>query len=176
MKAEVAAALVPLLGQAIWAAGRAGDLVWLQIGARKSVASQGDGQREVGTYALHLACPWRLVDQERVLVGSGDLLTPADPEAEIETFDWDVPGANWLDVRLGELWQGFGSAPPRIEGVEPDPYGGFALHATGGVRLEVFPSSTPTGHVATEFWRLVQPGPGTPHFVVGTFGIERDEV
>jgi hypothetical protein len=175
MKAEVGAALTPLLNLAIWAAGRAGDLVWFQIGDRRTVPSGDNGPREVGTYALHLACPWRLIDQERLLVGSGDLLTPADPEAEIETFDWDVPGANWLDLRLAELWSGFEPEKPKVQGVEPDQYGGFALHLTGPMRLEVFPNSTPTGHVATEFWRLLQPATDSPHFVVGTFGIERDE-
>jgi hypothetical protein len=176
MRAEVGGALTPLLGLPIWAAGRDRDLVWLQIGERKTVPTGTDGQQEVGTYTLHLACPWRLVDQKRVLVGSGDLLTPADPEAEIETFDWDVPGANWLDVRLAELWSGVGAASPSIQGVEPDHYGGFALHLSDGLRLEVFPNSTPTGHVATEFWRLVQSATHVPHFVVGTFGVERDEV
>ena len=175
MKTEVAVALTPLLGQPIWAAGRSADLVWLQIGARRTVATRDNGQREVGTYALHLAGPWRIISQERILVGSADLLTPADPGADIETFDWDVPGANWLDVRLEELWSGFGSAVPRIEGVEPDQYGGFSLHLSGGMRLELFPNATPTGDVATEFWRLLQPGSEAPQVVVGTFGIERDE-
>jgi hypothetical protein len=175
MKAEVGAALTPLLGLPIWAAGREGELVWFQVGDRRTVAG-GEGEaREVGTYSLHVACPWRLVDQERVLAGSGDLLTPADPDAEIETFDWDVPGANWLDVRLTELWSAFAAVPPTVQGIEPDPYGGFALHLSGGMRLEAFPNSTPTGHVATEFWRLLQPGTDTPPFIVGTFGIERDE-
>lgn len=174
MQAEVAVALTPLLGLPIWAAGRAGDLAWFQLGDRRTVPGDEGAEREVGTYTLHVACPWRLVDQERLLVGSGDLLTPADPDAEIEDFDWDVPGANWLDVRLDELWSGFAAAPPIIQGVEPDPYGGFALHLSGGLRLEAFPNSTPTGHVATEFWRLLRPGTDAPHFVVGTFGIERD--
>jgi hypothetical protein len=171
---EIAVALAPLLGLPLWAAGRSGELVWFQIGERRTVASEDGGRREVGTYSLHLACPWRLVDPDRVLVGAGDLLTPADPEAEIETFDWDVPGANWLDLRLEELWSGFGAILPTIQGVEPDPYGGFALHLTGAMRLEAFPNSTPTGHVATEFWRLVQPATDVPQLVVGTFGVERE--
>ena len=175
MKAEIGAALLPLLHLPIWAAGRAADLAWFQIGGRQRVPGHDNGQREVGTYTLQLACPWRLVDRERLLVGSGDLFTPVDPEAEIETFDWDVPGANWLDLRLAELWTAFGAQPPTVQGVEPDAYGGFGLHLTGGMRLEAFPNSTPTGHVATEFWRLLEPGTTGPHFVVGTFGIERDE-
>jgi hypothetical protein len=176
MKAEVGAALMPLLGLPIWSTGRAGDLVWFQIRERRTVPSSDGSPREVGTYAIHVSCPWRLINQDRLLVGSGDLLTPADPEAEIETFDWDVPGANWLDVRLAEVWSGFKASPPSVQGLEPDEYGGFALRLTGGMRVEVFPNSTPTGHVATEFWRLLQPAMEVPHFVVGTFGIERDEV
>ena len=174
MKAEIGAALLPLLQLPMWAAGRAGEVVWFQIGDRTMIPSGEDGEQQVGTYALHVACPWRLVDRERLLVGSGDLLTPSDPEAEIETFDWDVPGANWLDLRLAELWAGFNAQPPTIQGIEPDAYGGFGLHLTGGLRLEAFPSSTPTGHVATEFWRLLQPSRAVPHFVVGTFGLERE--
>jgi hypothetical protein len=84
MKAEVGAALMPLLGLPIWSTGRAGDLVWFQIGERRTVPSSDGSPREVGTYAIHVSCPWRLINQDRLLVGSGDLLTPADPEAELK--------------------------------------------------------------------------------------------
>jgi hypothetical protein len=175
MNSDIADALAPLIGLPLWGAGRTGDIVRLQFGARRTVGDHEGGSQEVGAYALQLACPWRLVDERRLLVGSGDLLTPADPDAEIETFDWDEPGANWLDLRLAELWTGFGAEPPSVTGAQPDPYTGFVLELSGARRLEVFPNSTPTGHVTTEFWRLLQPGTRVPHFVVGTFGIERDD-
>jgi hypothetical protein len=104
-------------------------------------------------------------------VGSGDLLTPADPAEEPESFDWELPGASWLDVRLGELEP---AHPPVVEAANADAFGGVRLTLSGGRVLELFPNATPTGHVATEFWRLLRPGSDAPHFVVGTFGVDRE--
>jgi hypothetical protein len=56
-----------------------------------------------------------------------------------------------------------------------DELGGFTLELTDGMMLEAYPDSSPTGHVTTEFWRLLQPGTESPHFAVGTFGIEHDD-
>src|SRR5215212_7371991 len=110
----------------LWGAGRAADLLWLQFGDRRRVPAGDDGgeEREVGELALHVACPWRLRDDERVLVGSGDLLTPADPDEDPETFDWDQPGASWLDIRLGEIQAADAAAPPVVESVAADALGG----------------------------------------------------
>ena len=174
MNDEVERALAPLVGLPLWAVGRSADLLWLQFGGRRRVAGEDGGEQEVGELALHIACPWRLRDSERILVGSGDLLTPADPAEDLETFDWGEPGASWLDVRLGELQAADATAPPVVEAVAGDALGGLRLALSGGRTLEAFPNATPTGHVATEFWRLLRPAGGEPHFVVGTFGVERE--
>jgi hypothetical protein len=173
VKAEIEQALAPIVGLPIWAAGREADLLWLQIGARRRIPADG-GEREVGTYTLHVACPWRLATVDRVVVGSGDLLTPADPDEELETFDWDMPGASWLDVRLAEITVAHESDPPVVLAVAADDLGGIRLSLTAELVLELFPTSTPTGHVSTEFWRLLQPGSGAPGFAVGTFGTESE--
>jgi hypothetical protein len=173
VKAEIEQALAPIVGLPIWAAGREIDLLWLQIGARRRIPADG-GERKVGTYTLLVACPWRLTTDDRIVVGSGDLLTPADPDEEIETFDWDVPGASWLDVRLAEITVAHESDPPVVLAVSADPFGGVRLSLTAELVLELFPTSTPTGHVSTEFWRLIQPGGDEPSFVVGTFGTEQE--
>jgi hypothetical protein len=164
-----------LAGLPMWGASRSADLVTLQFGERRTVPGRDGGERTVGTCALHIACPWRLAAPDRVLVGSGDLLTPADPDADLDTFDWDEPGASWLDVRLGELAEAHAADPPVVEAATADEYGGLQLSLTGGLALELFPNSTPTGHVSTEFWRLLRPGTTDPHFVVGTFGVEREQ-
>lgn len=174
MRDEVERVLALLVGLPLWGAGRSADLLWLQFGARQRMASPAGSEHEVGEYTLHIACPWRLIDAERILVGSGDLLTPVDPDEDPETFDWEQPGASWMDVRLSELLPP--DAPPRwvVEGVAGDGLGGFRLGLRGGVVLEVFPNATPSGHVTTEFWRLLRPGTGEPQFVVGTFGTDRE--
>jgi hypothetical protein len=173
---EIEQALAPLVGLPLWAVSRAADFVWFQFGERRRVPDGAKaGEREVGTYALQVACPWRLADAERILVGSGDLLTPADPEEEPETFAWDEPGASWLDVRLREVWDSFGGEPPSVRAVAADPLGGVRLTLGDGLVLELFANSTPSGHVSTEFWRLLRPGEAAPHVVVGTFGFAREE-
>jgi hypothetical protein len=53
-----------------------------------------------------------------------------------------------------------------------DSFGGVRLVCTGGIELEVFPNSSPSPHVETEFWRLLRPGQTDEHVVVGTMGIE----
>src|SRR5215211_5755578 len=155
MRDEIERALAALVGLPLSAAGRTADLLRLQFGAGEAV--------------LDVACPWRLRDAERVLVGSGDLLTPADPAEEPETFDWEAPGASWLDVRLGELQAADAERPPVVASAAADALGGVRLGLTGGRVLELFPNATPTGHVSTEFWRLRRPG--EPDLAVGTFGI-----
>lgn len=179
MRDEIERALAALIGLPMWGAGRAADLLRLQFGERQRVNTEDAGEGDapdVGAYALHVACPWRLASSDRLLVGSGDLLTPSDPDAEPETFDWDEPGASWLDVRLAELAEAHGAAPPVVEAVAGDALGGFRLSLTGALTFEAFPNSTPTGHIATEFWRLLRPGAAEPHFVVGTFGTELERV
>ena len=172
MREEIERMLAALVGLPMWAAGRAADLLWLQFGERRTVDVADGDRQDVGSYALHVACPWRLAASDRLLVGSGDLLTPADPDADPATFDWDETGASWLDVRLGELAEVHATAPPAVAAVAADALGGLRLSLTGGLVFEAFPNSTPTGHVATEFWRLLRPGTAEPHFVVGTFGTE----
>jgi len=61
-----------------------------------------------------------------------------------------------------------------VEAVAGDAFGGLRLALSGGRALEVFPNATPSGHIATEFWRLLRPGTDEAQFVVGTFGAERE--
>ena len=158
--------LAPLLGLRLWGPAREADLLSFELGARREI----DG-RSVGAYTLLIACAWRIAGPTTILAGSGDLFTPADPEADLESFDWDVHGASWWDVRLAEV------ARQLEEVVEvttflADSYGGVRLVCTGGVELEIFPNSSPAPHVETEFWRLVRGGQVDDCVLVGTSGVE----
>ena len=161
MNAEIDRALAGLVGAVLLAASRDGDRLVLRLSGADSHAC-----------ALHVAAPWRLTDGERVLVGSGDLLTPADPDGEPETFDWEPQGASWLDVRLGELAERRPPDGPALATAAVDAFGGARLTFADDRALEIFPNSTPTGHVSTEFWRITRAG--DDDLVVGTFGVERE--
>ena len=174
MQDSIAQALASLVQLPLTGAERSADMISLRFGA-PGPDRAGNGDGPAPALSLHVSCPWRLADGERVLVGSGDLLTPADPDADLETFDWEPHGASWLDVRLAELAVGRLVPPPEVETVAADPFGGVRIALATGLALELFPNSTPTGHVATEFWRLVrEDADAAEAFVVGTFGVERE--
>ena len=166
LKEIVERVLAPLVGLRMWGLGREADVLIVQFGDREEV----DGAA-VGAYTLRIACAWRIAGPTALLVASGDLLTPADESAELETFDWDVRGASWWDVRIDDISRSL-EQPVTITTFLADSYGGLRLVATGGIELEIFPNSSASPHVETEFWRLVRAGDSADYVTVGTTGIE----
>ena len=138
----------------------------MQLGESRRV-----GDVEVGAYTLQVACAWRIAGPTTILVASGDLFTPADADAELETFDWDVPGASWWDSRMQEVADSL-AGTVTITTFLADSYGGLRLVCTGGMEIELFPNSSPAPHVESEFWRLTRSGDSEQCVVVGSAGIE----
>jgi hypothetical protein len=141
MKEAVSAALGRLLGLPLWGVGRAG-IVWFQFGGRRAVLTSRGGTKEVGEFALHLACPWRLVG----------------PAGEVLACDESRP----------EALAGLGSPPLLCSGIRGWEDGAFELEFAGGERLRVGPGDP---H-CEEFWRLFRPGSEERQFVVGPSGID----
>lgn len=154
----------------MWEPARAADMLTLQLGEPRVDTSPMGRRREVGEYALHVQCPWRLTEDTRLIAGSGDLFTPATPEADRTTFKWDVVGATWWDHQLREFFSN--PAPIRVEHIAADPFGGFRLIFSAGVSFEVFPNTSAAPHDDSEYWRLLQPGESTEHFVVRATRLE----
>jgi hypothetical protein len=155
--------LAPLVGLALWLPSRRADVLNVELGPPGATES---------VFVLEVACAWRIAGPTSILLASGDLFSPADPHAELETFDWDVAGASWWDAHTLELAPVQWSPPPVVATFAADAYGGFRLVCAGGTELEAFPNSSPSPHVETEFWRLHRRAPGEPWVVVGTSGIE----
>jgi hypothetical protein len=158
--------IAPLVGLRIWGLGRDADVLVVQFGERRDV----DGAA-VGAYTLRIACAWRIAGPTTLLVASGDLFTPTDENADLETFDWDVCGASWWDARMDVVGKSL-DQPVTITTFLADSYGGLRLVATGGIELEIFPNSSASPHVETEFWRLVRAGESEDYVSVSTTGIE----
>ena len=158
--------LAPLAGLRMWGLAREADVLIVQFGERREVEGTA-----VGAYTLRVSCAWRLAGPTTLLVASGDLFTPADENADLETFDWDARGASWWDVRIDDVGRLL-EQPVTITTFLADSYGGVRLVATGGIELEIFPNSSPSPHVETEFWRLVRAGDSADFVTVGTTGIE----
>lgn len=166
LKEIVERILAPLVGLKLWGLSREADVLIAQFGER-SESSAG----VVGAYTLRIACAWRIAGPTSILVASGDLFTPSDAEAELETFDWDVPGASWWDVRMHEVANML-DAGVVVATFLADTYGGVRLVATGGFELEIFPNSSQSPDVETEFWRLLRSNQVDDYVSVGTSGIE----
>jgi hypothetical protein len=150
----------------MWGLAREADVLIVQFGERQQI-----DQDAVGAFTLRIACAWRIASPTAILVASGDLFTPADEQAELETFDWDVRGASWWDVRSEDVARCL-EQPVVIATFLADSYGGVRLVGTGGIELELFPNSSASPHVETEFWRLIRAGHADDYVTVGTTGIE----
>src|SRR6266705_2143807 len=99
MREIVKRALSPLTGMPLWVGHRAGDMQMFQLGERRSAKNHRGEISELGEYALHLQCAWRIRGEEGILVGSGDLYYPKGDSDDIpKDFDWQKE--NRRDERL----------------------------------------------------------------------------
>lgn len=170
--ARLEAALAPLVGRPLWASHRAVDVQVFQFGDKRTVTSnfgpRKGQQREVGAYALHVQCAWRIHGPEGIVVGSRDRYvrpdSGRDPEND-DDWDWSAPGANRCDERLGAWLQ---ARAHDVERVRADATGGLVLSLADGFGLEVFPDDSSD----RERWRLLRPGELTSHVVVTGDGLD----
>lgn len=163
-------ALAPLQGLPLWDAGRAANMLWLQLGPRVHAPTRRDPERITGQYALHLQCPWRISFNTGVVAGSSDLCVPADPDADVESFRWDRPGDAVVDAHLKRWINAHSKAPLVVTRIDVDRCGGFVLRLSQEFAVEVFPDASSEPHDIREQWRLIQPGVDAPHFVVQNQG------
>jgi hypothetical protein len=157
MKADLDRLVAPLAGLPLRDHARESNMLALHF---------GDGD---GAHALRVYCAWRLTRGDAVVAGSADLFTPADPDEDLETFDYEAPGATWWDVRWRAYVDGAASAPVVVS-AHADAFGGLRLALSDGAVFEAFPNSAPAEHFETEFWSLARGG--APAAAVGTGGVE----
>lgn len=104
MRKQIQEALNVLISQPLWSSGRAADLEWFEFGQRRTVRDSR-GEKEVGDYALHVQCAWRIRQGDKIVVASRDLYSPPEEsDHRPRDFNWDVQGANRRDKRITELF------------------------------------------------------------------------
>jgi len=163
MKEEIERSLAVLIGRPMWAAWRAADMEMFHFGDRRTVQNRNREAVEVGDYALHVQCAWRLVDANRIVVASRDYYYPAgDPDVEFPNFDHDQPGTNRRDERMDKFFSKCGNAYPIVYRVEGDRVGSLRIVMSGEVVLELFPDDS----LEDEYWRFFQPRSDEKHFIV----------
>lgn len=151
MTDDTARALANLVGQRWWAANRSLNLHSLQFGGPVPFTRRDGTRVEVGRYALHIQCAWRITDENGVVVGSRDRMTPrGNPDEVPEGFTWNVPGSTLCDEKVEQLLQAHAASPLVVESVEIGHHGAFRLALSSSLALEVFPDSS-----KDEQWRFM---------------------
>ena len=145
MKLAIQAALRPLVGQPLWAAGRAASIAWFQFGGRHTVSDGRSGTKEVGSYAIHLDCPW----------------TWTRPWGDV------VADHNSGDDELTEL----ALLPVAVRNIAAEDDASVRITFDDSSVLTVQPEPDAD---TEEYWRFFEPFRETPHFVVGPGGVERE--
>jgi hypothetical protein len=168
MREQVQRALDVLIGEPLWSSGRAADLEWFQFGQRRTVKDFRGNVKEVGEYALHVQCTWRIRRGDQVVVGSRDLYVPAEESDDPpKDFDWIAQGANRRDKRIAELFQNE-TRQFLVQQVEVGEAGRFTIILDDEYALDVFPDDS----LSNEYWRIFKPYAKEPHFVVSGKGLE----
>jgi hypothetical protein len=151
-------------GKRLWGYGRAADMVTFQFGSRTKKQSLLNKDVEVGEFALHIQCAWRIRTGNRTTVGRQDLYYPEDlidERQEIPAdFDWDQQ-----PNRCGRLLRSFfkdGKRELVVKRVEHGAAGSLCIELEQESFLEVFPDNSLPG----EYWRLFNPGNDHSHVVM----------
>jgi hypothetical protein len=141
-----------------------------QFGARLKTRDFHGRPSEVGEYALHVQCAWRIVRGDQVVVGSQDLYYPADYEDRSEHipegFDWDRD-PNRRD-RLVQLLFEDGAREFVVDGIDVCAAGTLHIRLNDGFCLDVVPAVS----LNEEHWRLFKHGADEPHFVIAGSSVE----
>lgn len=138
-----------LIGLPLTRTTRAADIECLKFGAIYRTDNDGSVYN-IGEFALHLSCPWRLTNDTQILVGSDDLYQQADETADYnEDFDYDV-NANLRDVKLDKL---IIENKLIVASVDADGFGGIEIYFGNKIKLTVFPVLSSKSD--NEYWRII---------------------
>jgi hypothetical protein len=150
---------------------RSADIVELGFGEWVDVTIR-DKKRHVNEFVLHIQCSWRLVESNKIFVGSNDMYKVSPDkdytDEELESFDYDK--GNRCDYLFDKFFQGH--KMPVVKSVHGDELGGATLFLSNNCILELFPDSSEESEY-NEYWRIFKPGNLESHFVVSGLGIER---
>ena len=144
------------------------DMVMFELGDRIITTDYKGHSVEVGKYALHITCPWRLVDQATIIVGSDDMCIP--PGEQRGCNEPHSAGPSRFGQRATLWFEQYNGRGPIVASVRADVFGGFNLGLSQDQALEVFPADSFTDD---ERWRLFATD-DQRNFVVRGHGIDED--
>lgn len=152
--------LEELIGKELWACRRAAGMATFQFGQRLPVKTFLGVDSEVGEYSLHVQCSWRIVGRDGVIVGSRDLLYPADHvdgESVPDDFHWDTHRSR-RDRLIDAL---FRQHVLVVRAVSPGRGGRCDVHFNDDIELQIAPDDS----LSHEHWRLFETAESSRHHI-----------
>lgn len=139
-----------LLLQRPWQVTVAGSMLMIQFGDRLLEKKRSGKLVEVGSFSLHVQCPWRLRSPSIGIISGSE-------DEDVEPFRaWCATGAE-------------------VQATHTDESGGLTLKFADERIFETFPATARTD-IHAEAWRLIASAGGRKlHLVVGGFGVEIDD-
>jgi hypothetical protein len=165
---RICEALSALVGLPLWGAARVLNMEMFHFGERSIRLNRKGVEKEVGEYALHIQCSWRIVGPDGIIVGSDDRKYPEDENADWEEFDSDGPSR--CEARMMAWLNEHTASPLEVQHVEAEHTGGFQLLLQHGFVLMAFPANSLRGEYS-EHWRLFRPSEER-HFVITGHGVD----
>ena len=165
---DITRALAVLVGASLIRSARFADMEAFRFGPLIDTESRTGDPRRVAAYALHVQCPWRIVFEDRIVVGYSDM---SDPPLGTDRLDFD-PNSAPITRRDELMTQFFASRleqPRIVVACTASPLFDLVLELDDGCRLELFPENH-TGAEESEFWRFMLPD--GRHLVVSADGAE----
>nr|WP_172690941.1 hypothetical protein [Agrobacterium tomkonis]ASK47364.1 hypothetical protein [Agrobacterium tomkonis] len=134
------------------------DVAGMKVFHFGKVVSHPSGRGTVGSYALHVQCPWRFVDEKTIVTGTSDRFV--EPTEGAELNDDDPKSGNLQLIKIASLLKGYDAETKSfvnatkqlvVIAINTDNYGGADLWLSGGYRLQIFPDGS-----LGEDWRFVE--------------------
>lgn len=126
--------------------GRSADLLWLQFGEKIKIKNYKNIYVEKGSMGLNVQCPWRMLKQDKIILGNNDIYIP---KKESLNFDWWEIGGSIFDEKSEKIINDL--LPLKVIDVIVNEIGDFSIRFEKEIVFEVILN----GAFKTEFWRFI---------------------
>lgn len=144
--------LQKLIGQPLVDMWRVLNMAVFAFGDDVKWISTDSGERTGSRYALHVQCPFRLLRNGRVLVGSDDLWVEAKNPSAVRSSEGQEE--TYYDLVVSRIVRGTKESPLIVRSIRTSGCGDLALDLSDGVAIEVVPTSARP----SEAWRFLERG------------------
>lgn len=159
-KTEITRRLSVLAGLEVSGVSRAADMLTLQFGPLAPRVSRRGVTKLLGTWALHIQCPWRIESGGTIYAGKSDLCEQGNESTETAKLMYDKVAAVF-DGASRATGVTSPSGVVVVLAVRADEFGGLWITLSEGFRIVIFPDGT-----KSEAWRFFSSESNEKHLVV----------